>query len=151
MTFKSISNHLVSMRANKQARCSSSPRELSAFAFRRTCSPWKQAQASGPTEIPRTLRAAANLGLAPPEAPAQIPSPLIFLGPCSWAQSIPHWPPRDTHHPLGCGGSVGSASSRPGWDSGWRPGVGQLTSMWSHSYQNLHCSQKFHPDQGQRR
>lgn len=29
--------------------------------------------------------------------------------------------------------------------------MGQLTSMWSRSYQNLHCSQKFHPDQGQRR
>lgn len=59
--------------------------------------------------------------------------------------------PRGTHRPLGYGGSAGSASSPPGWGSGWRPGGGQLTSMWSHSYQSLHCSQKFHPEQRQRR
>lgn len=77
----------------------------------------------------------------PPYPPPGIPRTLQV-----GTQPLPHQPQRDTHRPLGCGGSAGSASSPPGWDSGWRPGVGQLTSMWSRSYQNLHCSQKFHPD-----
>lgn len=65
--------------------------------------------------------------------------------------ALPASCPRGTHRPLGYGGSAGSASSPPGWGSGWRPGGGQLTSMWSHSYQNPHCSQRFHPEQRQRR
>lgn len=85
----------------------------------------------------------------PPEASAQTLPP-VCLGCRRIRQPPDPRPLRGTHHPLGHGGSAGFASSRPGWDSGWRPGVGQLTSMWSHSCQNPHCSQKSHPGQTQK-
>ena len=145
----------MSIRADKLAgwvRLSIPKRALSHLPLGgATALPGTKGWGSGARGDLRTLGAAVSLSLSHPWRLQPRVYPLGIPRLLEQTQPFLCWPQRNTHRPLGCGGFVGSASSRPGWDSGWRPGVGQLTSMWSRSYQNLHCSQKFHPDQGQRR